>query len=125
MEKKATAHIIAHTHWDREWYLPYEKHHVRLIRLMDELLDTLERDPDYAGFHLDGQTIILEDYLQVRPDKRGELEKWVRAGRIRIGPWYILQDAFLTSSEANLPAGGCHVRLELTDAIAGGAVARL
>lgn len=102
MERNHTAHIISHTHWDREWYLPYEKHHVRLIRLMDTLMDTLERDGEYRSFFLDGQTIILEDYLQVRPEMRERLEKLIREGRIQIGPWYILQDAFLTSGEANL-----------------------
>ncbi|SFB54569.1 alpha-mannosidase [Cohnella sp. OV330] len=102
LEPKRTAHIISHTHWDREWYLPYEKHHVRLIRLMDTLMDTLEREKEYRSFFLDGQTIILEDYLQVRPERRERLEKLIREGRIHIGPWYILQDAFLTSGEANL-----------------------
>ncbi|MBM7563405.1 alpha-mannosidase [Paenibacillus sacheonensis] len=101
-ENRRTAHIISHTHWDREWYLPYEKHHVRLIALMDTLMDTLENDKEYRSFYLDGQTIIIEDYLQVRPDQRGRLEKWIREGRIHIGPWYVLQDAFLTSSEANV-----------------------
>lgn len=101
-QPKKTAHIISHTHWDREWYLPYEKHHVRLIRLMDVLMDTLEKDPEYKSFYLDGQTIILEDYLQVRPEKKERLEKYIREGRIYIGPWYILQDAFLTSGEANI-----------------------
>lgn len=100
--KRRTAHIISHTHWDREWYLPYEKHHVRLIALMDSLMDTLEKDTEYRSFHLDGQTIIIEDYLQVRPEQRERLEKWIREGRILIGPWYVLQDAFLTSSEANV-----------------------
>ncbi|AZN42924.1 alpha-mannosidase [Paenibacillus albus] len=100
--KRRTAHIISHTHWDREWYLPYEKHHVRLITLMDTLMDTLENDEEYRSFFLDGQTIIIEDYLQVRPDRRERLEKWIREGRIHIGPWYVLQDAFLTSSEANV-----------------------
>ncbi|RAP77142.1 alpha-mannosidase [Paenibacillus montanisoli] len=100
--KSRTAHIISHTHWDREWYLPYEKHHVRLITLMDTLMDTLENNAEYRSFHLDGQTIIIEDYLQVRPDRRERLEKWIREGRIHIGPWYVLQDAFLTSSEANV-----------------------
>ncbi|RED58556.1 alpha-mannosidase [Cohnella lupini] len=99
---RRTAHIISHSHWDREWYLPYEKHHVLLIQLMDTLMDTLEKDTEYRSFYLDGQTIIMEDYLQVRPDQRERLEKWIREGRIHIGPWYILQDAFLTSSEANL-----------------------
>lgn len=102
MKKQRTAHIISHTHWDREWYLPYEKHHVRLVKLVDTLLDKLDEDPNYRSFYLDGQTIILEDYLQVRPDQKDRLAKHIRDGRILIGPWYILQDAFLTSGEANV-----------------------
>ncbi|SMF88249.1 alpha-mannosidase [Paenibacillus uliginis N3/975] len=102
MTQSRKAHIISHTHWDREWYLPYEKHHVRLIQLMDQLLETMEKDSEYRYFFLDGQTIILEDYLQVRPEKKEQLEKLIHDGRIQIGPWYILQDAFLTSSEANV-----------------------
>ncbi|CAM3530721.1 MULTISPECIES: alpha-mannosidase [Paenibacillus] len=102
MEQSRKAHIISHTHWDREWYLPYEKHHVRLIQLMDSLLETMEKDSEYRSFFLDGQTIIIEDYLQVRPEKKEQLLKLIADGRIIIGPWYILQDAFLTSSEANV-----------------------
>ncbi|AWB43093.1 alpha-mannosidase [Paenibacillus sp. CAA11] len=102
MSKKRTAHIISHTHWDREWYLPYEKHHVRLVSLVDALLDKLDEGSEFKSFYLDGQTIILEDYLQVRPEQKERLEKYIREGRIFIGPWYILQDAFLTSSEANV-----------------------
>lgn len=102
MKKKRTAHIISHTHWDREWYLPYEKHHVRLVQLVDALLDKLDGDTAFKSFYLDGQTIILEDYLQVRPENKERLEKYIRKGRILIGPWYILQDAFLTSGEANI-----------------------
>ncbi|SFB29088.1 alpha-mannosidase [Cohnella sp. OV330] len=100
--KKPVAHIVSHTHWDREWYMPYERHHVRLIELMDVLLDTLERDPEYRSFHLDGQTIILDDYLEVRPENRERLTRFIREGRIAIGPWYVLQDEFLTSGEANV-----------------------
>lgn len=102
MSTKRTAHIISHTHWDREWYLPYEKHHVRLVKLVDTLLDKMDQDPNYRSFFLDGQTIILEDYFQVRPDQKDRLTKFIQDGRILIGPWYILQDAFLTSGEANV-----------------------
>ncbi|MDN4069652.1 alpha-mannosidase [Paenibacillus vini] len=102
MDKKRTAHIISHTHWDREWYLPYEKHHVRLVALVDALLDKLDQGGEFKSFYLDGQTIILEDYLQVRPENKERLEAHIREGRILIGPWYILQDAFLTSGEANV-----------------------
>lgn len=100
--KKRTAHIISHTHWDREWYMPYEYHHTLLIELMDTLMDTLDRDPNFKSFHLDGQTIMLEDYLQVRPEMKDKLEQYIREERLVIGPWYILQDEFLTSSESNI-----------------------
>ncbi|WP_310831457.1 alpha-mannosidase [Paenibacillus pedocola] len=102
MMNKKTAHIVSHTHWDREWYLPYEKHHVRLVQLVDALLDKLDHSTAFRSFYLDGQTIILEDYLQVRPENKERLEQHIRDGRILIGPWYILQDAFLTSGEANV-----------------------
>ncbi|EKN65229.1 glycoside hydrolase family protein [Neobacillus bataviensis LMG 21833] len=102
MSAKQSVHIISHTHWDREWYLPFEKHHVLLCKLMDQLMETLEADENYKSFHLDGQTIILDDYLQFRPEMKEKLQRLIDAGRIHIGPWYILQDEFLTSSEANL-----------------------
>ena len=95
-------HVISHTHWDREWYLPYEKHHIRLVKLMDDLLEVLERDSEFQSFHLDGQTIILDDYLEIHPERRSRIIRHVIDGRLRIGPWYILQDEFLTSSEANI-----------------------
>ncbi|MGL5346455.1 MAG: alpha-mannosidase [Peptostreptococcaceae bacterium] len=99
---KKTAHIISHTHWDREWYLPYETHHMMLIKTMDTLLDTFENDPEFKYYHLDGQTVLLEDYLEVRPERKELLEKVIKEGRLNIGPWYVLQDEFLTSSEANV-----------------------
>lgn len=95
-------HIISHSHWDREWYLPYERHHMLLVELIDDVLELFDTDPEFKSFYLDGQTIILDDYLEVRPDKRELLEKHIAAGRLKIGPFYILQDAFLTSSESNV-----------------------
>ena len=100
--KKKTVHIISHSHWDREWYMAYEQHHMRLINLVDDLLDLFETDPDFDSFHLDGQTIILDDYLQVRPERRDEVQAAIKAGKLRIGPFYILQDDFLISPESNV-----------------------
>lgn len=99
---KYKAHIVSHSHWDREWYMPYESHHMRLIELIDKILEEIEVNPDFNSFHLDGQTICIDDYLQVRPNKRNKLLAAIKDGKIKIGPWYILQDAFLTSSEANV-----------------------
>ncbi|MEG0294445.1 alpha-mannosidase [Enterococcus sp.] len=100
MKKKV--YIISHSHWDREWYLPYEQHHMLLVELMDDLLELFETDPDFNSFHLDGQTILLDDYLQVRPEKRDAIQKAIDDGKLRIGPFYILQDDFLISSESNV-----------------------
>ncbi|EOH92956.1 alpha-mannosidase [Enterococcus villorum] len=100
MKKKV--YIISHSHWDREWYMAYEQHHMRLVELMDDLLELFETDPDFDSFHLDGQTIILDDYLQVRPEKKEAVQRAIDAGKLRIGPFYILQDDFLISSESNV-----------------------
>jgi len=92
--------VVPHTHWDREWYLTQEQFRVRLLRLLDRLLNLLEGDPAFRHFMLDGQTIVLDDYLEVRPAARERLEKLIRDGRILIGPWYVLPDEWLVSGEA-------------------------
>ncbi|MFS0726753.1 glycoside hydrolase family 38 C-terminal domain-containing protein [Paenibacillus sp. 1P07SE] len=97
-----TYHFIAHTHWDREWYLTFEQFRYRLVRLIDNLLDLLDRDPAFVCFHLDGQTIVLEDYYVLRPYNRERLESYIRSGRIIIGPWYQQNDLFLTSGESTV-----------------------
>ena len=60
--------IVPHTHWDREWYAPFEAFRGRLVSLLDELLPLLEADPGYAHFLLDGQLAVVDDYLAVRPE---------------------------------------------------------
>ena len=93
-------HVVSHTHWDREWYLTHEQFRFRLVALIDRLLDLLDADPEYKFFHLDGQTIVLEDYLEIRPEQEGRLRRAIESGRILIGPWYVMPDEFLVSGEA-------------------------
>ena len=95
-------HVVSHTHWDREWYLPFQLFRLKLIHLMDGLLDLLEQDREYKHFMLDGQTIVLEDYLLMRPEKEAILRDYIRKGRILIGPWHILPDMFLVGPEAHI-----------------------
>lgn len=95
-------HVISHTHWDREWYLPFQLFRLRLVDLIDNLLDILDRDADFRHFHLDGQTIVLEDYLAVRPENEQKLRNYIRQGRILVGPWYQLNDEFLVSGESTI-----------------------
>jgi mannosylglycerate hydrolase len=93
-------HIVSHTHWDREWYLTYEQFRLRLVGLIDRLLDMMEAQPEYEYFHLDGQTIVLDDYLELRPHQEPRLRKLIADGRILIGPWYDMPDEFLVSGES-------------------------
>jgi alpha-mannosidase len=91
-------HIVSHTHWDREWYHPAGRFRQRLVALIDELLD----EPPRAGesFLLDGQGVVLEDYLAVRPDRASELSALLRECRLEAGPWYVLADELIPSGEA-------------------------
>src|SRR3954471_17348534 len=98
--------LVAHTHWDREWYRTSERFQQRLVALIDELLD----EPPAAGesFLLDGQAIVIGDYLEVRPERSTEIAKLLHDGRLEAGPWYVLADELIPCGEAlvrNLLAG--------------------
>ncbi len=94
-----TFHLIPHTHWDREWYLPRAAFAARLVPAVDRILALLERNPKLR-FHLDGQTVLIEDYLAVRPAARARVEALARDGRLALGPWYVLADELIPSGES-------------------------
>jgi alpha-mannosidase len=94
-----TFHLIPHTHWDREWYLPQSVFLARLVPALDDLLIQLESEAE-TTFLLDGQTVLLEDYLRVRPEQEFRVQELVRAGRLQIGPWYVLADELIPSGES-------------------------
>ena len=93
-------YIISHAHWDREWYQPFQGFRRRLVGAIDELLTLLEREPGYRYFWLDGQTIVLEDYLEIRPEHEPRLRQLIATGRIQVGPWYVQPDEALVSGES-------------------------
>ncbi|GIW41771.1 MAG: alpha-mannosidase [Candidatus Binatia bacterium] len=94
--------VVSHTHWDREWYRTFQSFRARLVDTVDRVLDLVREDPSFR-FLLDGQTVVLEDYLEVRPDREGELARACREGNLAIGPWYVQPDSLL-------PGGETHVR---------------
>ncbi len=95
-------YVVPHTHWDREWYQPHELFRWRLVQMIDELLALLERDPAFRCFTLDGQTVVIEDYLELRPENEARLRALVQAGRLTIGPWWVQPDEFLPSGESHI-----------------------
>jgi mannosylglycerate hydrolase len=103
-------HVVSHTHWDREWYHTAGRFRQRLVALVDELLD----GPASAGsFLLDGQTVVLDDYLEVRPERANDLAGALKAGRLEAGPWFVLPDELIPGGEGlvrNLLAGARSLR---------------
>jgi alpha-mannosidase/mannosylglycerate hydrolase len=91
--------VVPHTHWDREWYRTFQGFRLRLVEAVDRILGLLESGR-LPYFLLDGQTVMLDDHLEIRPQDESRLENLVRDGRLGIGPWYILPDEFLVSGES-------------------------
>lgn len=97
--KQYHVHVLSNTHWDREWYMSHEKYLVRLVSLMDRLMDIMKKDPDFI-FICDGQFSMVDDYLTVRPEKAEELKGYVKEGRLEVGPWFTQPLETLVSGEA-------------------------
>nr|MDO8113775.1 glycoside hydrolase family 38 C-terminal domain-containing protein [Candidatus Sigynarchaeota archaeon] len=91
--------IVSHTHWDREWYMSFNLFRFRLVTMMDRLVNLLEINQEYKSFMLDGQTSLLEDYLEVRPGAKQRLEALIQRGKIQIGPYYVQNDPWLQTGE--------------------------
>ncbi len=91
--------VVAHLHWDREWYAPFEHFRTRLADVLDGLLAHLEADVSFRRFLLDGQMAPVDDYLSVRPEAESTIRRLAQAGRLSMGPWYVLMDEFCVSGE--------------------------
>ena len=106
MKRQHTVHIISHTHWDREWFLNSPFVNEWLVDFFSSLFAMLEKEPEYR-FVLDGQTLMIEDYLN-EVQKRGrdrkaclrQLSRYIRAGRLLAGPYYLQPDWQLVSGES-------------------------
>lgn len=113
--------LYLHTHWDREWYRSFESYRYRLSRTLLSILDFLDADPQHE-FLLDGQTVVLEDFLAVHPNEAERLRAGIASGRLQVGPWYVLPDEFLVSGEAiirNLQLGTRQARALGQDSFCG------
>ncbi|MCF6285496.1 MAG: glycosyl hydrolase-related protein, partial [Candidatus Hydrogenedentes bacterium] len=98
--ERKTIHVVSNSHWDREWGYPFEETRLLLLDFMDELLDLLDGDPDYQSFTMDSQTLCVEDYLELRPEKRATVKKHVKSGRLIVGPWYSLPEEYIVNGES-------------------------
>jgi len=100
MSVKRRAYYVLSTHWDREWYQTFQDFRYRLVQVLDHVLDGLADGRLKGPFQTDGQAILIEDYLEVRPERSQQVRQFAREGKLVIGPWYGLPDLFLVSGES-------------------------
>lgn len=100
MSKKYLMHVISGTHWDREWRHTAEQSKSRLVELMDTIIDLLETKTDYKCFCVDGGTIVLEDYLTIRPENKERIQQLIASGKMSIVNWYTLPETFTVAPES-------------------------
>lgn len=91
-------HVYSHTHWDDEWYFTSSESLVQLVYHMDEVITALENGI-LKNYLLDSQVSILEEYLQVMPEKKETVKKLVSEGKLMVGPWYTQTDELIISGE--------------------------
>lgn len=108
MAKRRRVHYVLSTHWDREWYKPFQEYRWHLARMIDHVIDGFSNGRLKGPFQTDGQAIVIEDYLEVRPERRELVARLARQGKLVLGPWYCMPDEFTVSGESlirNLQAG--------------------
>ncbi len=100
MAERKKAYYVVSTHWDREWYEPFQHYRYHLIQVIDEVLDTLKSDSRFSCFQTDGQSSLVEDYLAIRPEREEQVREYAANGKLRIGPWYTMPDENLPAPES-------------------------
>jgi len=98
--QRIQCHFVSNTHWDREWRYSAQRTRYMLVYLLDMLFDIFEKEPDFKYFHLDSQTLPIQDYLEARPEREETVRKYVSEGRLLIGPWFCLPDEFCVGGES-------------------------
>ena len=93
-------HILSNSHLDREHRHEFQETRLMMVKMLDDVIEIMEQDENYKFFTLDGQAIVLDDYLEMRPMMKERLEALINAGRIQIGPWYSLVDCYSVDPES-------------------------
>ena len=70
-------HIVTYSHWDREFRWEFERTRMRLVDMFDHLFEIMEERSDYRSFLCDGQLTLIADYLEIRPEMRDTIKKYV------------------------------------------------
>jgi alpha-mannosidase len=93
-------YVVPHTHWDKEWYFSKEESDVLLVNNMKRIKKIFESNNDYPSFNYDGQSSVIDEYLDYFPDDRKSISKIMNEKKLIVGPWYTQPDLFNITSES-------------------------
>ena len=100
-DTERSGHIVPFALWPRTAVRSVASNRHLLLDMMDDLLTLLESNQEtFPSFDLDGQTLMLEEYLSCRPENRERVGSLISEGRLNIGPWYNPPAQFLVGGEA-------------------------
>lgn len=91
--------IIMHTHWDREWYFTKDETKIFLKNHMIDVIEFLEKNQDII-YILDGQSVMIDDFLEFSPNFSERLKKLVQDNRLKVGPFYTQTDLLIVNGES-------------------------
>lgn len=98
--RQSTVPILPWLRWPREGLLTLQQARLGLVTQLDSLLAHAAEKSSFPSVLLDGQTIVVDDYLEVRPASSDAMARAIADGRFSIGPWYIPPHGLLVSAEA-------------------------
>src|SRR6266404_1230377 len=92
-------HVINHTHWDREWFVPFTVTRRWIPRLIENLAKMVRTNPDYA-FLFDAQTMVIEDLEAVDAKAYATAGRLIRNHNLQVGPYYAQIDMRMSGAES-------------------------
>lgn len=99
MAKAKRLFLYLHTHWDREWYWPFEAFRTEAVSVVRDVVERLEAE-ELPSFTLDGQSCLLEDVTEIDPSLANRISKLMSDRVLSAGPWYVLNDQMLVGGES-------------------------
>jgi hypothetical protein len=85
---RVVVHLVPFSHWDREWYMGFQRMRRQLVLTLDRIVQMMYDDANMRFFSLDGQSVVAEDYLEMRrgTELGARFAQLIADGRIRPGP---------------------------------------
>jgi|GEM_PF-918548 len=99
MSQKTNLHVINHTHWDREWFVPYNFTGKWIPRLILNLDKMVSENSKYE-FLFDAQTLVIDDLEETDPESFAVAQRLIRNKNLKIGPYYAQCDLRMSGAES-------------------------